>query len=150
MKLQFHKGVVGQAQYPCLYPEDDHCKEWLNKMGLGEIIETDIKRERNPTNLRRFWKLCELVADATGNFSKDEVAGVLKIRCGLCNVVETGGEMYRIPKSIAFGAMDEIEFGTFLNLACKEVCIAFLPHMNAGDLRNEVEKMVGIRTEHYR
>lgn len=127
-----------------LFTDDEKGERLLSKMGDGELVEVDIKRTRNLIQHRKFWKLCQYIGEATGRTS-EEVAGLLKLMAGHCDVVEVNGNVYKIARSIAFAAMDDTEFDPFFNRACQEVCVQFVPHLTADFVREEIERMVGIR-----
>lgn len=127
-----------------LFTDDEKAERFMSKLGDGEIVEVDVKRTRNLVQHRKLWKLAQYIGEATGRTS-DEVVGLLKIMAGHCDVIEVNGVVYKIGKSIAFSAMDNDEFDAFFNKACQVVCVEFVPHLTADFVREEIERMVGIR-----
>lgn len=132
-----------------LFTDDEKAERFLAKLGDGELVDVDVKRTRNLIQHRKFWKLCQYIGEATGRVS-DEVAGLLKLMAGHCDVIEVNGVVYKVAKSIAFTAMDNEEFDVFFNRACQVVCTEFVPHLTADFVREEIERMVGIRYDAYR
>lgn len=126
-----------------LQPEDDAGREALRGLGLGEVVECEIRRPRNIKMHRLFWKLCSTIAEAVGTTTAENVCDVLKFRTGHVRQIETKKGVVKVPRSISFAQMDQAAFNTFFDRACAVVCEEWLPHMEASELRREIEQMAG-------
>lgn len=125
-----------------LQPEDDAGREALLGLRLGQLCEVEIKRPRNLQMHRLFWKLCSTIGEAVG-VEPENVCDVLKFRTGHVRQIETKSGVIKVPRSISFAKMDQAAFNTFFDRACVVVCSEWLPHMEATELRREIEQMAG-------
>jgi hypothetical protein len=73
-------------------------------------------RSVEQNNLR--WKVCELIAENTDGWTKEEVHDALKIATGHVSYRQApDGTLWRFAKSTAFDAMGSAEFSAWLDLA---------------------------------
>lgn len=137
-------------QLGALRPADDEAKELLGKVPNGGVVKVSFKLDRSGPQHRLFWKLCEIVAENTGRYSKEGVAELLKLATGHYDILELppdkpGGipKLYHEPKSIAYDKMDQTEFQAFFNAAIDVVIQRFLP-VSGEALRREVNELLGM------
>ena len=140
-KAIFMRGVAG------LVPDDDAAKEALQGVPIGALVACSVSRPRNLAHLRLYWKLMASVGDSLG-MHREAVSGTVKIKTDHVYVAKNvSGEILYIPKSIAFPAMDQGEFGAYFNRVCEVLCAEFIPHMKPSALRDEVLRMAGVPVE---
>lgn len=123
-------------------PDGDEGMELITKLGQGEIVEIAVRKARSPTAHRFYWKLCSFVAKSGAMETSQHVSDVIKLGTGHCDVVEVNGVVYKIPKSIAFENLDDIDFRQYLDRATEFVKETWLPHMTIPEIVNEVERML--------
>lgn len=129
-----------------LTPGNDAAREALKGIAIGSIVACEVSRPRNLKHHRLYWGLVGSIASSIGAKSEN-VSDVIKLRSGHFTVVQTKKERYQFPRSISFAKMNQAEFSAFFESACRVVCEEFLPHMKPGDLRKEIETMVGLPAE---
>lgn len=128
-------------------PADQEAADAMKGYKLGEVFRGKIVKPREHKNNRRWWKLCELIRDNTeGYASKEQVSDHIKILCGHTTTVhsKTTGEMYHLPNSISFSALDEIEFNEVWKRAIRAVDEHIIPGIGEDQIKYEVEKLIGL------
>ncbi len=126
---------------------DDASVDAMKGYRIGDVYRADIVKPRNLKNHRRWWALCTIIYQNTEAYgSTEQVSDHLKILSGHCNSVssEATGQVYLLPKSIAFSSLDELEFQDVFDRAAKAVCEHIIPGINDYDLQGEVLKLVGM------
>lgn len=102
-----------------LVPTDVHADEMLSKIRDGQEVLVTIRKARNPAHHRYFFAMLRAVTDNTDEWSsEDELLIALKIAAGhvdRCSLLD--GTVVEMPRSINFGAMDEIAFTRWKNRA---------------------------------
>lgn len=94
----------------------------LVKLPLAKDIKIAVFQPRYAKRHRLFWLICERIGGAIGADS-GVVADLLKIETGHCTVVKSARYgIVRIPKSIAFHAMDETQFREFFERCVVAIC----------------------------
>ena len=127
---------------------DERAREILKGVAIGTALEVEIRRPRNLQFHRLFWALCTTIAESVPGFrSSQEVCDVLKIATGHYTTVRGKTDIYRLPKSISFAAMQEPEFRAFFDKCCQVICEGWIAHMNPGALRDDIMRMVGVPVE---
>lgn len=134
-----------QKHLGALRPADDTAKAELAKLKHGQTVRVEWKRLRNPRQHALYWALIGLVFEHQERYAtRDQLHNAIKVAVGYCDEVEgRGGRTIAIPKSIAFGNMDQGAFEEFLNAVIRLVCTRILPNTDDADLRAELEAMVG-------
>ena len=129
-----------------LSAEGEAARELLAAIPLGATVVVDITRPRNPRFHRLYWALCQTIAESVGARA-EAVSDVIKLRSGHFTVIQTKSERIQVPRSISFAKMKEPEFRTFFQNACVFICEELLPGMKPGELRKQIEQMVGLPSE---
>jgi hypothetical protein len=128
-------------------PADQDSADAIKGYKIGEVYRAGIVKPRIHKNNGRWWKLCELIRDNTeGYASKEQVSDHIKILCGHTTTVHSKltGEMYHLPNSISFSALDEIEFQDVWKRAVHAVDEHILPGVGEDQIKYEVEKLLGL------
>lgn len=129
-------------------PDDDRARDILKGAPLGQPIEVEVRRPRNLQFHRLYWKLCSIIAESVPGFhTAENVSDVLKIATGHYTTVHGKHDVYRLPKSISFAAMDNAQFSEFFERCCQIICGTWVQHMKADALRDDVMRMVGVPIE---
>lgn len=130
-----------------LTPCSESAREVLKSIPLNVVVKAEISRGgRSLPMLRLYWGLCGTIAEAIGA-NRENVSDVIKLRSGHFVVVETKSGRVQLPRSISFAKMSQAEFKAFFDKACMVVCEELLPHVQPGELRQQIEHMVGIPSE---
>lgn len=112
MKLFVKKTISGLI--PCSRSDFELLQE--SKLKIGEIYEVDVKRPRNIKFHRKFFALVNIYFENQSRFQDIKNArAFLTVKAGHCTVLETELGIVKIPDSISFAKMDEIEFSSFYN-----------------------------------
>ena len=86
------------------------------KIPIGEVVEIDFKKQRNPAFHRKYFALLELVfLHKSEQFdwivNRKQLREQLTLSAGYYEtIIDLNGEVYRKVKSISFEAMDQVEF----------------------------------------
>ena len=111
MKLNVVKTNMGT-----LVPAFDTDHETFKKMSVGDVMEMEWKKPRNPLFHRKYFALIRCVFQNTERFHNQNVCRLwLQMKAGFVDYVENDGELTAIPKSIAFHSMDELKFEQLYN-----------------------------------
>ena len=111
----------------------------LKRIKEGQIILVDYKKPRNPLFHNKFMSMVRVVYDNQEKYARIEgVLNVIKVGIGHCDTMEFHGVEIQIPRSIAFGNMDELEFQPFYDRAVTFVLARFLPTVTAEELEEYV------------
>ena len=127
-------------------PADDAAREVARKFTVGQTYRAEIVRPRDLRTLKLWWVLCQMIADNTDTFkSKEQVSDYLKIRAGHATVIvaKSTGEMYSVPDSISFDAMDQTEFQELWKRAIDVVLQDILPGVDAAEVDAEIQRLMG-------
>jgi hypothetical protein len=118
--------------------------EELDRIRPERYLRTRITFDRSSPHNRWFHKLLAVVADGKG-MHPGTLKAELKWKCGLVKRILTSS-MFGVAvefKSVAFGAMDEIEFTEFRQIAVEVLFRDYLPDVKRGDVWRQVEDLVG-------
>ena len=129
-----------------LSPADDHARKVLAKIEQGKQVSVEYKQPRNGPAHRRFWALCQMVYDNSEQYgSAEQVSDHLKILAGHCTSVasQATGEVYLLPKSISFSAMDQDAFDEFWLRVIKAVTEHLLPGVTSTEIEAELCNLIG-------
>lgn len=126
-----------------LVPANDEAKEALASVPDGAFVTVEIKRPRNLKQLRLYWQLCSYVGESIG-YQREVCSDIIKLKTGHVTTVMSNSGVYQLPKSIAAASLKQDRFNAFFNRACMVLCQEFIPHMQPGELRRQIEQMVGI------
>jgi hypothetical protein len=131
-----------------LKPTDAAGEAAMRKLGIGELVQVEIKQPRNLQHHRLFWALMSLVHDNIDHErypTVEDLVAAVKISAGLRTRIELpNGEIGFIPGSIAFHKMDQAEFDAFYERVCDLIAKYFLPGVEKDALAYEVKQMIGV------
>jgi hypothetical protein len=131
-----------------LKPTDAAGEAAMRKLGIGELVQVEIKQPRNLQHHRLFWALMSLVHDNIDHErypTVEDLVAAVKISAGLRTRIELpNGEIGFIPGSIAFHKMDQTAFAGFYDRVCDLIAKHFLPGVTSDELKREVSIMIGV------
>jgi hypothetical protein len=111
----------------------------LKRIKEGAIIYVDYKKPRNPLFHNKFMSMIRVVYNNQERYPTFEgVLNVFKVELGHCDTFEYDSHEVKIPRSISFAAMDELEFNKFYDQAVTFALSHFLPTTS----RHELEMYV--------
>jgi len=122
-------GVCMKRVGGALVPADYHADDAVHEIAENREVLVTLRRARNPKFHRWFFALLRKVIENTDKRwnTEEQLLYSLKIATGHCEpVIALTGEMMLYPKSINFGAMDEIKFKAFVGRCLDEI------HLNIG------------------
>lgn len=123
-------------------PEGPDAEAYLKTIPLGTIMKVDVRKPRSGAHHRRYWALCNLVAQNHESLeTARQVDQAIKMLSGHVDLVRLKDEVFRIPASISFAAMDQDEFAKFYNRACDVVVSELLPGVSLREVQDEVLRM---------
>jgi len=126
---------------------DEAGAEALAKIKRGDVVEVSIKQRRNMKLLRLYWKTVEAVhthIDHDKYPTKEALSEALKIACGVRQEIHLhDGRVAYVAGSISVDSMSQLAFSEFYDRCVYMLCKHFLPGMPEGDLRKEVEELLG-------
>jgi hypothetical protein len=108
-----------------LAASDDESKEVLRQWKVGDTIRAKVSKMRNAQHHRKFFAMLSVVWMACEKYpSVESLLTDLKFRLGHTEdvVLVSSGEVVRIPRSISFAAMDQMQFHDFYERALRELC----------------------------
>ena len=128
-----------------LVPAEDEAREMIAKLAEGRDVVVEVKKVRGEHGLyqlRKWWKLCSIVAQNMPSFDADSrgVSDMLLIACRECDwrVDPVSGGATPIPRSLAIEAMEEDAFDRLWQRAVFYVHERWLP-IGTEELQREVE-----------
>jgi hypothetical protein len=139
------KGLFVKQQGGKLSPMDEPTQERMQKIRFGEVIEVEFKKKRNPLFHRKFFALMQLVFENQEKYQTMEaLLTEMKLQVGHYDEhVTMGGKLIYQPKSIAFDAMDDIEFSEFYDKVVDATLKFFLRDMDRAELETMVDQIIG-------
>ena len=125
-----------------LRPADEQSEDWLRKIANGECIMVEARKSRNIQHHRKLFALLKLVVENIDQpITVDMLLGIIKLRTGYCDVIQTAKGDVALPKSIAFESMDQTQFSEFYDKAIGFIIQEILP-VSRDELENEILEMV--------
>ena len=124
---------------------DLRAAEELSKIKPGQEVRCEIRRVRNPKQLRLYWALIDACWQHQDRYAaKQDLSDVIKVAVGHSDqVVTKSGEVVARPKSIAFGNMPQDAWEDFFSRVIEFVCQRIIPGTSDADLRAHLEELVG-------
>ncbi len=129
-----------------LVPTDDDGYRLVASLKHNQEVRCELKRVRSGRQHRLYWALVSKVFDNQEKFpTKDAISNIIKCGVGHCDEVrDRNGNRVLMARSISFGNMPQDQFNEFMNAVIRFTCEYLIPNTTEGDLRNELEQMVGI------
>lgn len=128
-------------------PADEPSLELARKFALNEVYRADVVKPRNYQHHKLIMALLNLTfanQDIYANFEMFRKA--VAVAAGHTEeLVTVDGEILKLPKSLSYDALDEVEF-TAVSAAMMTVCAKLLHGMGLEELEAEVSKYAD---EHY-
>jgi len=119
MKLHVIKTQTG------LKPAYDSDYEVYSKIPLNEVFEIEYKKPRNLLFHRKYFALIKLAFENQTDYRNlNDLRRDISIVAGYYDEVvnKVTGEVYKMPKSISFAQMDEIEFSELYEKTKDVIC----------------------------
>lgn len=120
---------------------DEEAKQALRRWPIGTTLKCSVRKPRDYTNHKRYFALLNLTFENQERYTSFEhFRKAVQIAAGhVDELITLDGEIVMLPKSIAYDALDEMEF-------CKvfaetmTVCAKILGDLDLDELRIEVER----------
>lgn len=118
----------------------DH--ENLTRIKDGDIIYVEYKKPRNPQFHNKFMSLIRTVYDNSEQYeSVEALLNVFKVELGYYDTMWWRKMEIRVPRSISFAKMDELEFSELYDKAVTMALHRFLPTVSKDELEEYVNKI---------
>jgi hypothetical protein len=142
MKFLAYKTLGG------LKPADDAGEEVMRKISMGAFVMCEVKRSRNINHHRLYFALVTKVFQNQERYETvEQLHSALKLAAGIYEPLKMpNGDVHKIPGSIKFEKMDQLEFSAFYDRVCDLIAKHFLPGVTSVELKAEVEQMIGAST----
>jgi len=123
----------------------------IAKLGHGDLVFCQISKPRNPGFHRLAHAFGRLVSENIDGFSGLDAHSVLKrmqIESGIgCDEIAiimkgVGPCMYRVPKSLSFESMDQMQFETIFSGLCSHVSTQYWGGLDPEEIERMAEVMV--------
>ena len=129
-----------------LEPVDTDGHQLIGALRNGQSVLVEVKRARNIGQHRKLFALLKLVQPNTGFPNVFALLNALKAYLGHYDISKTkGGKEVAVLKSISFAAMPQDEFNAFYEGCVHAIVEHFIPGLDPGDLRREVEDLCQVR-----
>ena len=133
--LQKHNGGLVAA--------DEISENWLRRVLEGDKIMAEIRKPRNINHHRKLFALLKKVCDNLDQpVSTEMLLGLIKLRTGHCDLIDTVKGTVAVHRSIAFESMDQLAFDEFWNRAVDFIIAEVIPGVDRDALEREVLEMV--------
>lgn len=127
-----------------LTPVDDLAAEGFANIPASRDVLITVRAPRNPRHHRLAWALAQKVADACDWLhDRDDAMDFLKLKARHYKAIvdPRTGQTAMVPKSIAFGSLDQVAFNRLFNRMVWVICNDILPGLDEAALRAEIEAM---------
>lgn len=140
------KPLIVCRQGAALFAATPGTAEAIARIPSGKLATITIKRPRSIKWHALYWTLVTLVSD-NSSYSPDDVHNLLKLKAGLVRELrERDGTVWRIPDSIAFDAMDGIQWAAYWDKVVDVVLAEFMP-VSPETLKQELSALCGLHPD---
>jgi hypothetical protein len=134
---------IGARSPFALVPQDQTGTELLAKIPLGEDVAVKLMRDRSLPQHRLFFAVLRYVAERSEWETAERLLVALKLRLGRYDLMKLpSGKVVPVPDSIAFSAMPQDDFQSFMDQAMGLLCTEVLPGMDMDRLISEAQAAV--------
>lgn len=122
-----------------LVPETAYDAEQLDKVSSAKPIKCRITQPRSDDQQRLYWKILGLTAANTDNWPNAEALHFyLRVKLGYVKEIRVNmNEVFLVPKSTAYGAMDQADFNEYVTRAFDLISTDILPGVTVSELMGE-------------
>lgn len=124
-----------------LVPANEEAKQAVKRWKIGETLKCSVRKPRSYRNHKHYFALLFLTYENQARYTNFEhFRRAVQIEAGhVEELIRLDGEIILIPKSIAYDALDEMEFAKVFS-ETMAVCARILGDLDLDDLRCEVER----------
>lgn len=122
-----------------LVPADEAAKQAVKRWKIGETLKCSVRKPRCYTNHKRYFALLNLTFENQDKYTSFEhFRKAVQIAAGhVDELITIDGEIVFLPKSIAYDALDEMEFSKVFG-ETMTVCAKILGDLDLNELQAEV------------
>jgi hypothetical protein len=122
-----------------LIPADEEAKQAVKRWKMGETLRCSVRKPRCYRNHKHYFALLSLTYDNQDRYTNFEhFRKAVQIEAGhVDELIRLDGEIVLIPKSIAYDALDEMEFAKVFG-ETMTVCARILGDLDLRELEQEV------------
>lgn len=125
-------------------PDTERDWEAARRFKLGEVTRAEMVKPRNYEHHKKFMALCQFIAENSEVYDTvDKALTGLKLVTGHVDFTPDPrtGELVAVPRSIAFAAMDQIEFAEWYDKAIAAAVKYMIPQMTKMDAAQALDLM---------
>jgi hypothetical protein len=124
-----------------LVPADEAAKQAVKRWKMGETLKCSVRKPRCYKNHKHYFALLNLTFENQERYTSFEhFRKAVQIAAGhVDELITLDGEVVLLPKSIAYDALDEMEFCKVFG-ETMAVCAKMLGDLDLDELRIEVER----------
>ena len=124
-----------------LVPSDEEAKQAVRRWKIGETLKCSVRKPRDYVNHKRYFALLNLTFENQDKYTSFEhFRKAVQIAAGhVDELITLEGEITFLPKSIAYDALDEMEFSKVFGETMR-VCAKILGDLDLEELRIKVER----------
>lgn len=124
-----------------LAPADEAAKQAVKRWKMGETLKCSVRKPRCYKNHKHYFALLNLTFENQERYTSFEhFRKAVQIAAGhVDELITLDGEVVLLPKSIAYDALDEMEFSKVFG-ETMTVCAKILGDLDLDELRVEVER----------
>lgn len=128
-----------------LAPADEDAESYVKRLTVGEAVLCKVTKPRNAKFHRKFFALLKVGFDNQERYDDFEAFRTeVTIRSGFWREHRhLDGQISISAKSIAFHAMDDLEFGKLYGRAIDVIIQYFMDGTDPDDLQQAVEEIIG-------
>jgi len=137
-----------------LVPADDYAMNKIRSRGfrVGDVLQADLVKLRNPAFNRLVHRIGELVAanieafagmDAHESLKRIQLEGNIACTQQVVDMPGIGRCMVTIPKSLSFDNMDEGEFHETARVMCRFIAEKYWPSLTPEQIEQMAESFIG-------
>jgi hypothetical protein len=131
-----------------LFPVDDEGAELMRGIKVNRDVSANVIQRRNPRHHRLFFAILNFVkmhCPRFENATTEQIKTSIKLATGHVDTAVdiASGEVVRVPRSIAWAAMDQTKFNEFFADACNAIAQRWMPAGTTAEaVRRELIEMV--------
>ena len=131
-----------------LVPAFEEDEMWLARKKTGALLELDIREPRNGKLHRKWWSLCNFLAEHSETFPTAEHASKwMLVQLGYFTTIRTrpnhAWHTMPIADSISFANMDDDTFSEMYGKACDLLC-EIIPHVTDRNVAQVLAEYAGV------
>ena len=120
-------------------PLSDSDKRALDRFGINEVFEIDVKKARNYEHHKKFFALLNLAFQNQEKYKNfKHFRALITMKSGHYEEIKTEKGIIYLPTSISFSNMDQIEFDKLYDDVCDIIINEVIPGITKEEIQDEI------------